>query len=92
MALNRAWRVRWCYADPRAVDPNTLQPSGLCLQQYAEQSVDVIAAPWSVGPDNSINPDPAAIALVIGNNFVTPPGAAIILLGISSSQTPAVYS
>ena len=92
MALNRAWRVRWCYADPRAVDPNTLQPSGLCLQQYAEQSVDVIAAPLPIGPDLAINPDPVAIAVVIGNNFVTPPGATIVFLGISSSQTPAVYS
>jgi hypothetical protein len=57
--------------------------SGNPLQQYAEQQADFIAAN---------GPDPVSLSTAINNNFPTPAGATIVLLGISSSQTPAVYS
>jgi hypothetical protein len=45
-----------------------------------------------VGGDGVSRPDPNDMQTRIAANFPTPSGATIVILGVSSSQTPAVYS
>ena len=79
MAL--AWRVRWRYMDS----------SGKLLQQFPEMEADFVATPIT-GADGAMRPDPADLTgYRIPNNFSTPAGASIVLLGISSSQTSVIY-
>ncbi len=80
MAGANAWRVRWRYADV----------SGNLLKQYPEQEADFIVTPLT-GGDGAVRPDPADAMDRIANSFATPPGASIVLLGISSSQTSVIY-
>ena len=82
MAANYCFRARWRYADA----------SNKLLQQYAEQAADFIVNLLPFGPDGAARPDPNDLKTRIGNNFPTPTGASITLLGISSSQCPAVFS
>jgi hypothetical protein len=78
MAVNNIWRVRWMYLR------NGRQVGDI-------QFSDVIDA-GIVGGDGTVRPNAANIATVIGNNFSTPTGASISLLGISSAQSAFAYS
>jgi hypothetical protein len=81
MTTNYCFRARWGYTDA----------SGKRLQQYGEQSADFIAA-LLFGGDGTAQPDPVSLRTAIANNFPTPTGATLILLGVSSSQTSFAYS
>ena len=80
MAVNYVWRVRWRYSK-----------GGTILEQFPTQAADIIAAAL-IGGDGTGSPDPNSVATVISNNFPTPSGATIVVVGIGSAQSTTVYS
>ena len=80
MATNYVWHVLWRYSK-----------GGKPLDQFPTQAADIIAG-FLVGGDGTISPDPNSVATAISNNFPVPPGATIVIVGISSAQSPAVFS
>jgi len=81
LAVNYVFHVLWRYTI-----------GGKTLEQFPTQSADVIATGITQPGDGTLRPDPNSIITVIGNNFPTPAGATVVLLGVSSAQCAAVYS
>jgi len=83
MSINLCWRVVWAYQDA----------SGRMLPQY-EMSGDFIALALAQVPggDGTMRPDMTDVKSRIAANYVTPPGASIVIRLISSSQVPVVFS